>query len=121
MNVGFIGLGRMGQAMARNLLKAGHRVFVFNRTRSRAEELRDEGAEVADSPAGVCKGDIVITMLADDDAVEEIVLGSGGDCCYSNNTASQGTFYEGAIVAGYPSDATDSAIQANIVSAGYGK
>jgi 3-hydroxyisobutyrate dehydrogenase-like beta-hydroxyacid dehydrogenase len=78
MNVGFIGLGRMGQAMARNLLKAGHRVFVFNRTRSRAEELRDEGAEVADSPAGACKGDVVITMLADDDAVEEFVLGSGG-------------------------------------------
>jgi len=50
-----------------------------------------------------------------------IVLGSGGDCCYSNNTLSQGTFYEGAIVAGYPSDATDSAIQANIVMAGYGK
>jgi len=50
-----------------------------------------------------------------------IVLGSGGDCCYSNNTASQGTFYEGAIVSGYPTDATDSAIQANIVSAGYGK
>jgi len=50
-----------------------------------------------------------------------IVLGSGGDCCYSNNTLSQGTFYEGAIVAGYPSDATDTAIQANIVSAGYGK
>jgi len=50
-----------------------------------------------------------------------IVLGSGGDCCYSNNNASQGTFYEGAIVAGYPSDDTDAAIQANIVSAGYGK
>jgi hypothetical protein len=50
-----------------------------------------------------------------------IVLGSGGDCCYSNNTSSQGTFYEGAIVAGYPSDATDDAIQANVVSAGYGK
>ncbi|HVZ88491.1 MAG TPA: arabinofuranosidase catalytic domain-containing protein [Polyangia bacterium] len=50
-----------------------------------------------------------------------IVLGSGGDCCYSNNTASQGTFYEGAVVSGYPSDATDTAIQANIVSAGYGK
>ena len=49
------------------------------------------------------------------------VLGSGGDCCYSNNTASQGTFYEGAMVAGYPSDAKDTAIQANIVSAGYGK
>jgi hypothetical protein len=50
-----------------------------------------------------------------------IVLGSGGDCCYSNNNASQGTFYEGAIVSGYPSDATDDAIQANIISAGYGK
>ncbi len=50
-----------------------------------------------------------------------IVLGSGGDCCYSNNNASQGTFYEGAIVAGYPSDTTDGAIQANVVSAGYGK
>ena len=50
-----------------------------------------------------------------------IVLGSGGDCCYSNNNASQGTFYEGAIVSGYPSDATDSAVHANIVSAGYGK
>jgi 3-hydroxyisobutyrate dehydrogenase-like beta-hydroxyacid dehydrogenase len=78
MEVGFIGLGRMGRAMARNLLKAGHRVFVYNRTRTRAEELRDEGAEVADSPAGACTGDIVITMLADDDAVEEIVLRSGG-------------------------------------------
>ena len=50
-----------------------------------------------------------------------VVLGAGGDCCYSNNTASSGTFYEGAIVAGYPSDATEDAIQANIVSAGYGK
>jgi hypothetical protein len=50
-----------------------------------------------------------------------IVLGSGGDCCYSNNTLSQGTFYEGAIVSGYPSDSTDAAIQANIVSAAYGK
>jgi hypothetical protein len=50
-----------------------------------------------------------------------IVLGSGGDCCYSNNTSSQGTFYEGAIVSGYPSDATDDAIQANVISAGYGK
>jgi non-reducing end alpha-L-arabinofuranosidase len=50
-----------------------------------------------------------------------IVLGSGGDCCYSNNNGSQGTFYEGAIVAGYPSDATDASVHANIVSAGYGK
>lgn len=74
MDVGFIDLGRMGQAMARTLLKAGHRVIIYNR---RAEELRDEGAEVADSPAGACNGEIVVTMLADDDAVEEVVLGSG--------------------------------------------
>jgi 3-hydroxyisobutyrate dehydrogenase-like beta-hydroxyacid dehydrogenase len=78
MEVGFIGLGRMGQAMARNLLKMGHRVFVFNRTRSRAEELREEGAVVADSPAGACKANIVVTMLADDDAVEQVVFGGGG-------------------------------------------
>jgi hypothetical protein len=50
-----------------------------------------------------------------------IILGSSGDCCYSNTSLSSGTFYEGAIVAGYPTDATDDAVQANIVSAGYGK
>lgn len=50
-----------------------------------------------------------------------IVLGSGGDCCLTNNNLSEGTFYEGAIVTGYPAAATEDAIQANIVSAGYGK
>jgi hypothetical protein len=49
-----------------------------------------------------------------------IVLGSGGDCCATNTNQSLGTFYEGAIVSGYPSDATDNSIQANIVAAGYG-
>jgi 3-hydroxyisobutyrate dehydrogenase-like beta-hydroxyacid dehydrogenase len=82
MNVGFIDLGHIGLPMARNLAKAGHRVVVWDRTRSRAEELRaeelrDEGAEVADTRAGACKGDIVITMLANDNAVEEVVLDSG--------------------------------------------
>jgi hypothetical protein len=50
-----------------------------------------------------------------------IVLGSGGDCCATNTNLSQGTFYEGAIVTGYPSDATENAIQANVIAAGYGK
>jgi hypothetical protein len=50
-----------------------------------------------------------------------VILGAGGDCCYSNNNASFGTFYEGAIVAGYPSSATDEAIHANIVETGYGQ
>ncbi|NUS16681.1 MAG: alpha-L-arabinofuranosidase [Streptomyces sp.] len=49
-----------------------------------------------------------------------IILGSGGDCCNGNTNQSQGTFYEGAIVAGYPSDATDNAVQANINATGYG-
>ncbi|MGV9212253.1 arabinofuranosidase catalytic domain-containing protein [Micromonospora sp. RB23] len=48
-----------------------------------------------------------------------IILGSGGDCCIDNSNQSVGTFYEGAMVAGYPTDATESAIQANIVAAGY--
>jgi non-reducing end alpha-L-arabinofuranosidase len=48
-----------------------------------------------------------------------IVLGSGGDCCASNTNQSLGTFYEGAMVAGYPSDAIDNAIQSNVVAAGY--
>ena len=50
-----------------------------------------------------------------------IVLGSGGDCCARNTNQSLGTFYEGAMVMGYPSDATDAAIQENIVAAGYGR
>lgn len=52
-----------------------------------------------------------------------IVLGSGGDCCKPGGGAnlSAGTFYEGCIVTGYPSDATEDAVQANIVAAGYGK
>jgi non-reducing end alpha-L-arabinofuranosidase len=48
-----------------------------------------------------------------------IVLGSGGDCCATNTNQSEGTFYEGALVAGSPSDATDDTIQANVVAAGY--
>ena len=78
MKIGFIGLGNMGQAMARNLSKAGHAVSVYNRTRSRAEELEADGAVVVDTPADACGGDVVITMLSDDRAVEDIVLGSGG-------------------------------------------
>ena len=49
-----------------------------------------------------------------------IILGSGGDCCATGRNLSAGTFYEGAMVAGYPSDATENAVQANIVAAGYG-
>lgn len=78
MDVGFIGLGHMGAPMARNLLKAGHRVTVYNRTRSRAEALAREGGQVAEKVADACRGDVLITMLADDAAVEEVVFGEGG-------------------------------------------
>ena len=78
MDVGFIGLGNMGVAMARNLLKAGHSLRVYNRTRSRAEPLEKEGATVANSPAEASTGDAVVTMLANDQAVEETVFGEDG-------------------------------------------
>ncbi len=77
MDVGFIGLGQMGQAMALNLVKAGHRVVVFNRTRAKSEALASEGAEIAESVADACRRPALITMLAGDDAVEAIFFGSG--------------------------------------------
>jgi len=78
MKAGFIGLGNMGQAMAHNLIKAGHELLVYNRTRSRADELAGEGAIVAASVAEACTPGLVMTMLADDGAVEEMVIGNGG-------------------------------------------
>jgi 3-hydroxyisobutyrate dehydrogenase-like beta-hydroxyacid dehydrogenase len=69
MDVGFIGLGNLGSAMARCLLKAGHGLTVCNRTRARADQLAAHGAVVAGRPADVCHGDTVITMVADDRAV----------------------------------------------------
>jgi 3-hydroxyisobutyrate dehydrogenase-like beta-hydroxyacid dehydrogenase len=78
MKVGFVGLGHMGTAMAGRLVRAGHGVTVYNRTTSKAQALIDEGAHLADRVANACQGDVVITMLADDDAVEEVVLGENG-------------------------------------------
>ncbi len=77
MDVGFIGLGQMGQAMALNLVKAGHRVVVFNRTRAKSEALASEGAEIAESVADACRRPALITMLAGDDAVEAVFFGNG--------------------------------------------
>jgi 3-hydroxyisobutyrate dehydrogenase-like beta-hydroxyacid dehydrogenase len=77
LDIGFVGLGHMGQAMARNLLKAGHHVIAYNRTRRKAEELAAEGAEIAERPGDACRGEAVITMLADDPAVEGVAFGAG--------------------------------------------
>jgi len=73
MEVGFVGLGRMGQGMARNLLQAGHEVTAYNRNRQRSEELAGGGARVAATPAEACQGEVVITMLADDVALQAVV------------------------------------------------
>ena len=76
MKIAFLGLGNMGVHMARHLLKAGHELTVWNRTESKADQLKAEGAKVAPSPAEAVRGvDIAITMLADDRAVESCVLG----------------------------------------------
>jgi 3-hydroxyisobutyrate dehydrogenase-like beta-hydroxyacid dehydrogenase len=77
MDVGFIGLGNMGQAMARNLVKAGHSVIVYNRTRAKTETLASEGAKIAESLTDACRRPVLITMLADDQAVEAAVFGDG--------------------------------------------
>jgi 3-hydroxyisobutyrate dehydrogenase-like beta-hydroxyacid dehydrogenase len=77
--VGFIGLGSMGAPMAANLLAAGFRLRVWNRTPGRAEPLVAQGAVLATDPAGAVEpGGIVVTMLADDRALEEVTLGAGG-------------------------------------------
>lgn len=78
MRVGFIGLGKMGSGMAANLLKAGHEVTVYNRTAAKTELLVAQGARAAADIAGACRGDAVVTMLADDNAVESVTEGEGG-------------------------------------------
>ena len=79
MTVGFIGLGHMGSPMARNIVKAGHTVTVYNRTKSRAEEFRSSGVMVANTPGEAASStDVVITMLSDDKALDEVVFESNG-------------------------------------------
>ena len=85
MKVGLIGLGNMGLGMARSLIKAGHEVTVHNRTASKAQPLIAEGAHYAPTVADACRGEAVITMLADDHALESAAFGvpkdagTGGD------------------------------------------
>jgi 3-hydroxyisobutyrate dehydrogenase-like beta-hydroxyacid dehydrogenase len=77
--VGFIGLGNMGLPMAQNVLKAGHTLHVFNRTAARAESLLSQGAKWESSPRAVGeKTPIVLSILADDAALENVTLGERG-------------------------------------------
>lgn len=77
--VGFIGLGIMGMPMARNLLKAGFQLVVYNRTRARAEELAPHGAAIAGSPRQVAEqADITLICVTDSSDVQQVVLGPDG-------------------------------------------
>jgi 3-hydroxyisobutyrate dehydrogenase len=77
--VGFIGLGIMGRGMARNILKAGFPLRVWNRTASRIDELAAEGAGPASSPGDLAfHSDIIITCVSDTPDVEQVLLGEGG-------------------------------------------
>ncbi|HEV7732051.1 MAG TPA: NAD(P)-dependent oxidoreductase [Candidatus Binatia bacterium] len=78
MKVGFIGLGQMGSGMAASLLAAGHEVTVYNRTASRMQPLVERGAHAATRVRDACRGDAVMTMLADDTALEHVVFGEDG-------------------------------------------
>lgn len=77
MNVGFLGLGAMGTGMALRLIKAGHRVCVWNRSPEKVQELVAQGASEAKTPQEVAQADAIITMLADDDAIASVVLAGG--------------------------------------------
>jgi 3-hydroxyisobutyrate dehydrogenase len=76
--IGWIGTGRMGAALARRLLEAGHDVAVYNRTRSKAEALGELGATVVESPAALADRDVVFTMVGGSDDFKEVAIGSAG-------------------------------------------
>lgn len=79
MKIGFIGLGIMGSRMAANLQKCGHSLVIHNRTPQKAQPLLANGAEWADSPAGLASNvEVLFTMLAHPDAVREAALGKNG-------------------------------------------
>ena len=78
MKISFIGLGSMDSPMARNLIKAGHSLTVYNRTRSRAAEFQSLGGKIAATPGEAASdAEVLITMLADDRAVDEVIFAPG--------------------------------------------
>jgi 3-hydroxyisobutyrate dehydrogenase-like beta-hydroxyacid dehydrogenase len=79
MKIGFVGLGKMGSGMAKNLLAAGHELTVYNRTQEKIGPLVKAGARAAKSPGEASRDvDAVFTMLANDEAVRAVVLGEDG-------------------------------------------
>ena len=78
MEIGFIGLGRMGSGMAANLQRAGHSLTVYNRSPGKDKDLVRAGARRADTLGDACRADVVFTMLSDDRALEDVAYGNAG-------------------------------------------
>ncbi|MDE1862415.1 MAG: NAD(P)-dependent oxidoreductase [Thaumarchaeota archaeon] len=79
MKVGIVGTGLLGRAVAARLLRTGHTVTVYNRTKEKAAVLKDQGAKIADSPKKLAEvSDLVITIVRDSDAVESVSFGEDG-------------------------------------------
>jgi len=77
VKIGFIGLGQMGRGMAGRLLEAGHELIVYNRSRAATGPFRSRGARVAESPEQALDAEVIVTMLADDAALEAVWVTSG--------------------------------------------
>jgi 3-hydroxyisobutyrate dehydrogenase-like beta-hydroxyacid dehydrogenase len=77
MEIGFIGLGKMGQAIAGRLLEAGHRLLVWNRSPEPVQKLVAKGAEAAARPADAARGDFLLSMLANDEAIRAVIIDQG--------------------------------------------
>jgi 3-hydroxyisobutyrate dehydrogenase len=76
--IGWIGLGRMGEAMVKRLLKAGHGVSVWNRTASKAAPLAEYGAVIVESKQNLSDCDVVFTMVSTTDDLKDVLFGEGG-------------------------------------------
>ena len=76
--IGWIGLGRMGYPMTERLLKAGHEVTVWNRTRAKAEPLAAKGARIADRPGDLAGVDILFTMVSTGEDLKQVLFGENG-------------------------------------------
>ncbi len=77
MDIGFIGLGRMGQAIAANLARAGHRLSLWNRSPAAAQALVAGGARLVAAPADTAGGEVLMSMLADDEAHRRVLIEGG--------------------------------------------
>lgn len=78
MSVGWVGTGRMGFALARRLLDAGHDVAVYNRTRAKAEPLAEHGAKIVDRPVDLADRDVVFVMVSAPADLEAVTIGEAG-------------------------------------------